>query len=214
MLDELIDKFTEQLNGFYKNENRNQSEYIKVGFDVLDYIISQINVKDTFDFKYSPSIAISNYAISKKMNVSFDLSYNFIYHTVNFSCFVHNWENIKNLNDEFWVDFIEVCNKYNFFFNQLSAPKYDKELAPELNLKFKSNIFNLMNTYINSMLTSATSRKNLTFGTLEASWATKTPVSQIIDELIIAFKWFYKFNYLLYKADATRKVNKVNRNKK
>ncbi|OYX86270.1 MAG: hypothetical protein B7Y83_01945 [Flavobacteriales bacterium 32-34-25] len=127
---------------------------------------------------------------------------------------INNWQNIKNLNDSFWSEFLEISQKYDFKFGSYSGPFYDKEKTPEFNANYKSLMFNLMSVYITAMLESKEERLNISFGQFEVVWTPSIKTTDILEQLNIAFKFFYRFNYLLWKSEDIRKQNQNNRNRK
>jgi hypothetical protein len=127
---------------------------------------------------------------------------------------IRNWENIRNINDSFWHNFLETSQKINIQFSPHGGLIYDKEITPEFNLNYKSVIFNLMGVYVTSMLESEQQRENISFGRLEIIWTPSKSTSEIVRELNTAFKIFYKLNYLLWKSEDIRKQNRINRQKR
>lgn len=110
-------------------------------------------------------------------------------------------------------EFFNVCSDYNFLFLH-NGPYYEKDITPEFNANYKSNIINLMHNYVSGMLLPEKDRQNITFGNFQAVWNQSKDIDTIINEMAIAFKWFYKFNYYLWKAENIRMQNKNNRKSK
>ncbi|GEN74155.1 hypothetical protein [Chryseobacterium lathyri] len=207
LIDELID-------GEKTEENTNA--FIDSSFNLWGEIIKESGIKDEFEFSYFPYLAIQTSARSNKFNSSFNLSLNRLYWEITFDSYINNWENVKNLNDSFMADFFTICNKYDIKFIAGYSPDYNKEITPEFNAKFKSNIFNLMHSYISLMNLDSYSREHQSLGRFSITW--KLPegfdLQKIIEELKIAFKWMYKFNYNLWKVEDIRRQNRENRQRK
>jgi hypothetical protein len=114
------------------------------------------------------------------------------------------------------ADFFNICSKYDIKFISAHSPNYNKDITPEFNAKFKSNIFNLMHSYISLMNLPFYERKNASLGRFSITW--KLPegfdIHKIIEEFKIAFKWIYKLNYNLWKVEDIRRLNRENRQQK
>ncbi|MBC7522974.1 MAG: hypothetical protein H7239_00820 [Flavobacterium sp.] len=173
------------------------------------------NVKDNFTpYYYQPTASICCFLVSEKTKANYYLMYDFYKNEIIFHTDLLNWENIKNLNDSFWLEFLEMSQTHNFKFRSYSGPFYDKEVTPEFSANYKSFIFNLMSVYITAMLESKEERGNISFGSLEIVWTPKNEIEEVLDQLNVAFKSFYRFNYLLWKSDDIRRQNQNNRKKK
>lgn len=185
--------------------------FIDTCFELFDNAIKNSKIKDDFEYYYIPGVSLIIEVKSKKINTEFSLGYDFFKKQLFFSSYIHYWQNIRNMKDEFMIDFFEVCTNNRFRFRQNSGPFYDKEITPEFNANYKSNIVNLMHNYVSAMLMPEKERQNITFGSLETDWDMSGDAQTIVSEFETAFKWFYKFNYTLWKSESIRIQNRNNR---
>lgn len=209
--------FFNSINNISKGEIKQNeiNNFFNSAISLLENAAKKNKIKD--DFKplyYEPNVTLGCFLLSEKTNSEYHLMYDCYKNEIIFYSSIHNWENIKNLSDSFWSEFLEISNKYNFKFGSYSGPFYDKEKTPEFNANYKSFIFNLMSVYITAMLESKEERRNISFGELEIIWAAENKIEDILEQLNIAFKFFYRFNYLLWKSEDIRKQNQKNRKKK
>ncbi len=209
--------FFKSINKIKNNEitNENIDGFYNSATKILENASKESKVKDSFKaYYYKPHITLISLLRSEKIGSDYQLMYDSYNNQITFSTWVKNWENIKNLNDSFWVEFLEKGNELNFNFFASEGPFYNKENTPEFNTKYKSLNFNIMSVYVTAMLKSQEDRQNTGFGNLEIVWTSERSTREIIEELNIAFKYFYKFNYNLWKIGDIRRQNKINRNKK
>lgn len=71
-----------------------------------------------------------------------------------------------------------------------------------------------MSVYITAMLESKEERGDISFGQLEIVWTPQKKIDDILEQLNVAFKFFYRFNFLLWKSEDIRTQNRNNRKKK
>lgn len=207
----------DSINRISKNqwEGTEIRDFYRDADSLMKSVIKKINIKDSFQFYYyEPGATLQCYAQSEKTNTQYSFGYYPPKNEIFFHTYIHNWENIRNIKDSFWIEFINVMDKYNFKFNPDSGPFYDKDITPEFNSNYKSNVFNIMSTYITAMLHSKEDRGNIGFGILEAIWTPQKDIDTIITEMVIAFKLFYRLNYLLWKSESIRDQNRINKRKK
>lgn len=172
------------------------------------------NIKDRFTpFYYEPTATLGCFLKSEKTQSEYHLMYDLYTNEIIFYSSLMNWENIKNLNDSFWSEFLEISQKYDFKFASFSGSFYDKDKTPEFNVNYKSFVFTLMSVYITAMLEPKEERGNVSFGQLEIVWTPQKSTVDILAQLNIAFKFFYRFNYLLWKSEDIRKQNQINKKK-
>jgi len=212
----LSDNFFETINKISKNDF--DHENINLFFDSAKYLLENASkknqIKDKFTcFYYKPSTTLNCFLESEKTKSKYNLLYDIYKNEIVFYSDILNWENIRNINDSFWQDFLATSKELNFQFNPHGGIIYDKETTPEFNSNYKSVIFNLMSVYVTSMLESEQQRENISFGQLEITWTPTKGITEILKELNIAFKIFYKLNYLLWKTEDIRKQNQINRRK-
>lgn len=184
--------------------------------ELLNKAYKTNRIRDKFTtYYYEPSATLICFLKSEKTETTYNLLYDLCTNEIVFYSDIRNWENIKNINDSFWSEILEVANNYEIKFSTHSGPFYNKEKTPEFNANYKSIVFNLMSVYITAMLEPENERQNISFGQLEITWRTENKcIADIITELNIAFKTFYHFNYLLWKSEDIRRQNRINRKKK
>ena len=208
--------FFKSINKIRNDEITDESidDFYNSATKILENASKESKVKDSFKaYYYKPHITLVSLLKSEKLGSDYQLMYDSYNNQITFSTWIKNWENIKNLNDSFWSDFLEKSHKYNFKFGNYESTIYDNENAPEFKNKFKSINFNIMSSYISAMLHSKEVRQNIGFGQLAITWNSNHSPDKVIYEIGIAFKYFYKFNYNLWKARDIRRQNKINRNK-
>lgn len=208
--------FFDAINQIKKNEitHENVDNFFKSAIAILENASVNSKIKDKFEaFYYRPSINLICFLKSEKTESTYQLLYDSYTNEIVFSSWIKNWQNIKNLNDSFWSEFLEKGQEFNFKFRSSEGPFYNKEKTPEFNVQYKSLNFNIMSVYITAMLESETDRQNIGFGDLEIVWTPKKSTTEVISELNIAFKYFYKFNYNLWKISDIRRQNRINRDK-
>jgi|GEM_PF-3331022 len=208
--------FFESINEISKGDitQKTINDFFNSATELLQVAIKKSNVKDIFEtFYYEPTATLICFFKSEKTQSEYHLLYDLYKNEIIFYSPIQNWENIKNLPDSFWSEFLEVSQKYDIRFGSYSGPFYDKEQTPEFNANYKSFVFNLMSVYITAMLESKDKRGDISFGHLEILWTPQKKIEDILEQLTISFKLFYRFNYLLWKAEDIRKQNRHNRNK-
>jgi 2C-methyl-D-erythritol 2,4-cyclodiphosphate synthase len=76
---------------------------------------------------------------------------------------------------------------------------------PDLHKTFKGNIYRLMRNYFLFVTEEGFDIKNFDLGFFSATWNFEKDIETIYAELSLALKWFYKFNYQLWKIDDLKK---------
>ncbi len=206
--------FFDSVNKISKGEFRNNevSDYFNSAIALMVNASKANKIKDTFTpFYYQPSATLGCYLKSEKTKSEYHLMYDFITNEIFFYSSLKNWENIKNINDSFWSEFLAASQKINFRFEPFEGIAYDKTITPEFNSNFKSILFNIMAVYVTSMLRSKKDRGNIGFGQLTITWAPQKTTDEILQELSFAFKYFYQLNYLLWKTEDVRRQNRINK---
>ena len=206
--------FFNSINQINKNGISNEltNVFFNSGSKILDTAIKKARIKDTFiPTYYHPTATIHLYYKSQKTKSYFNFFYDIYTHEIVFNMGIPYWQNIKNVKDTFWSDFIEHSGKLGFVFQAGCQPFFDKKITPEFNSNFKSINFNIMCSYITSMLEPKEERENIHFGYLEKIWTSDNDIDIIIEQLNECFKIFYKFGYVLWKSEKTRVINRNNR---
>lgn len=194
-------------------EPSDYENFVNITYQIWDNLIKLSKIKDDFSFYWSPSAVISVTAKSDKTDCHYMIGLDLFKRELYFDVSIRNWENIRNLKDEFMTEFFGICTQNDFKFSPDSGPFYEKEITPEFNANYKSNIINIMHNYVSGMLLPEKERGNISFGSFVAVWDSSKDMETILNELQIAFKWFYKFNYNLWKAESIRIQNRNNRKK-
>lgn len=191
------------------------NDFFNSSISILKNASKKSNIKDNFTpLYYKPSATLGCFVVSEKTKSEYHIMFDIYKNEIIFYSTINNWENIKNLNDSFWSEFLEMSEKYNFKFGSYSGPFFDKEKTPEFIVNYKSFVFNLMSVYVIAMLESKEDRMNISFGQLEIVWTPQRAISEVLEQLNIAFKFFYRFNYLLWKSEDIRRQNQNNKKKK
>lgn len=215
-MDTFEDFFT-SINDISSNRlnEANLNTYFTSAKAILFNLAKKSKVKDEFDiYYYKPTATLSCFLKSRKTETEYHLLFDLYTNEIVFFSSIYNWENIRNVSDVFWSNFILVSDSNNFKFSPDSGPFYNKENTPEFNSKYKSLLFNLMSVYITAMLEPQEERGNISFGQLEVTFTPQTPIEEMINKLGIAFKTFYGLNYQLWKTEDIRKQNRKNKRKK
>lgn len=214
-LDEWIETFFTSIYKISENDFKNQEvrNFFVSTTEILLNVSKKSRIRDKFvPFYYNPSLTLISVLKSEKTECEYNLIYDRYSDEIVFKTDIYNWENIRNIKDSFWTEFLVVAQKYNIQFSSHSGPFYDVDNTPEFNANYKSIVFNLMSVYITAMLEPEKERQNLSFGQLEIVWNIYgICIADMMTELEIAFKLFYRFNYLLWKSEDVRKQNRVNR---
>ena len=214
MDDKLLTDYCDCINKLWEDPDiTDYDNFVNITYKIWDDIIKASKIKDEFTFHWSPSAVISITAKSNKTNCLYMIGLDLFKRELYFDVDIRNWENIRNLKDEFMIEFFDICTKNNFVFLPNSGPFYEKEITPEFNAKYKSNIINIMHNYVSGMLLPVNERQDLMFGSFQVIWDSSKDMGLIINELEVAFKWFYKFNYHLWKAESIRNQNRESRKK-
>ncbi|SEC67523.1 hypothetical protein SAMN04489761_3472 [Tenacibaculum sp. MAR_2009_124] len=193
--------------------NRNTlDKFLSVGEEILASAAKKARIKDSFTatLSYTSHTLDLKYK-STKTNSFYHLMYDSYTRELIFETYIESWENIKNIKDTFWVEFLSSSDTLDFDFFNCYPLTYDKKATPEFAANFKSINFRIMMYYINAMLVASKERDNIMFGGLEKIWTGKTTIPTIISELNECFRVFYRLNYLLFKAEKVRKINKQTR---
>lgn len=171
-------------------------------FVMLRSSIKKANIHDTFEYYYhlGPSIFIE--ARSAKTNTEYRLGFDFFKRELFFWTYIRNSYNLKNLQDNFLCNFFTVMDKYKFIYRD-SHPTECRSKYPDMFKHFKGNVFRMMRSYF--MQISEGPEGDFELGDLEVDWNMVKSMDEIYAELCVATKWFYKFNYQLWKIEDLKK---------
>lgn len=213
-----VETFFQSINKISENdfENEDIKNFFNSATELLLNASKKSRIRDKFvPYYYKPSLTLICLLKSEKTVCEYSLMYDRYKNEIVFNTDLHNWENIRNINDSFWIELLDTANKYDIQFSSHSGPFYDTDKTPEFNANYKSIMFNLMSVYVTAMLESGDKRQNISFGQLEIVWSIYDKcIADMMTELEIAFKLFYRFNYLLWKSEDVRKQNRDNRRKR
>lgn len=170
----------------------------------LSASIKQANIHDTFEYYYSYGHVTSVDARSPKTGTSYELGYYHLNGELFFKTYIRNSYNLKNLQDDFLCNFFAVMEKYKFIYHD-SHPTECRNKYPDMFKHFKGNVFRMMRSYFMQISEGYVNDYNFELGDLEAVWDMSKYMEEIYAELCVATKWFYKFNYQLWKIEDLKK---------
>ncbi|MCK7591321.1 hypothetical protein M0G43_12105 [Subsaxibacter sp. CAU 1640] len=217
-IDQWIDTFFSSIYKISENDFENQDvrNFFNSATELLLNVSKKSRIRDKFvPYYYKPSLTLICLLKSEKTECEYNLMYDRYNNEIVFNTDLRNWENIRNIKDSFWTELLDAANKHDIQFSSHSGPFYETDKTPEFNANYKSILFNLMSVYITAMLEPEKERQNISFGQLEIVWSIYDKcIADMMTELEIAFKLFYRFNYLLWKSEDVRKQNRENRRKR
>ncbi len=213
MKDNIINNFTKALNEYTYSQSITPSkmvtdnthlEFIRCATIFLEAIVKKGKFKDEFEYTYSGGYFIHINAKSTKTDSKFHLGYCGVFGELVFSTDITNVINVHSLNEEFLLDFFSVANKHNIKYYESESGMTEIK-HPQLRRRKNSNLLRFMGNYF---LASEEDNvfHNYCFGQFDKTWMVtedKT-MEDIFDEACICMKWFYKFNYHLWKAESKK----------
>lgn len=110
---------------------------------------------------------------------------------------IRNGKNLRHLPEDFLLEFFAILNQYNIQYDQIEICVEAERNHPDLYRNKKGNLLPLMRNYY---LNNAYGRE-CALGMFEIVWDFNRSLNDIFTEACIAMKWFYKFNYNLWKID-------------
>jgi len=207
MLDQDLENLCEAINGFDAVGHLEGTDNIRVTMHkVLAHAVKSSKIKDQFEYFWhlGPQVIII-IAKSQKTDVDYEFFYDYRRNTLHFQSFIHNPYNLKNLQDKFLIEFFSICEQNGFKYEQNSfSPSLERKF-PDLYKTFKGNIYRLMRNYFLLVTDEDRSTQDLDLGFFSASWDFDKDIETIYAELSLAMKWFYKFNYNLWKIEDLKK---------
>lgn len=210
-----MDSFNEFSTHFYSLEKKDLETTYKlsmqlenIGMDYLLAVAKSCKFKDTFEAFYTPGF-LDIQIKSTKTGSEYHLRHDYIFGKIEFESYIDNPEYIKNLQDDFILEFFFTCSKYGFKYEDNCGGTSGKSI---FNASIKSNIFRLFRNYTNYVVSNEEGLdvfQNVMFGSFKKEWVLgdehPLDISQLHEELCIAMKYFYKFNYYLWKAKQNNK---------
>lgn len=109
--------FFKSINEISKGEltQKEINDFYNSATDLLLNAAKKSNIKDNFiPFYYAPTASLSCFLKSEKTQSEYHLLYDIYTNEIIFHSSLQNWENIKNLTDSFWLEFLEISQKYDF----------------------------------------------------------------------------------------------------
>lgn len=203
----------EGLNAIYHSSEEYKAQIIAIDYAAMDFLESAMqscNVKDEFEMMYSPTHIFDVSTESKKTRTCF--TFGFSAHNMSFflSMDIDNPLYLKNLQDQFLVDFFKICNEYDV---EYKSDHHETSGKSIFNKSIKSNIFRLFRNYTSDMLSEDGFRvyDNFRLGYFEKTWKYNPEdmnIDGIYNDICVLVKFFYKFNYHLWKAKCNDEKNK------
>jgi len=203
----LMNRFRENINQYISLDNLDIPEddsyqiWKKANssmYEVLQFFVEANHFKDDFEYFHHVGYGLHVLAESKKTKVQYSFLFDRLTYDFSIECYIHNANSIKNLSDKFLTDFFTASEEYKFEFVEKSFfGKEVKAKYADLFMTFKGNIFRMMRNYF---IGTSENGKVDELGNWEKSWSIDTPIETIFSEGPIVLKWFYKFNYQLWKA--------------
>lgn len=214
-LDDIISDFCNSINEYIeiKNIADISEEYTQKWkkannsmFDALHYFIDKNHFKDKFYYSYIiPPVGFFVTAESRKTKSKYNFVYDDIHNTFSLESYIYNTYNIKNLQDDFLIDFFNQSRKYGFsFFENFWASSKSK--YPDLFKTFKGSIFRMMRNYFFCIIERQGNMDD--FGSWEKIWTIDQPIEDIFRDAPNILKSFYNFNYNLWKIEDLRNKKK------
>lgn len=202
--------FNEYCKYFYSTKEKDKERVYELtmqlenaGLNYLLAIAKLCGFKDTFEAFYTPG-NLDVFIKSNKTGSEYHFRHNWMFHKLEFESHIDNPEYIKNLQDDFILEFFFNCNKYDFRYEDFYSGTSGKSI---FNASIKSNIFRLFRNYTNDIVSNEEGLdvyQNTMLGYFKKEWdldgEQSLDISQLHEELCIAMKYFYRFNYHLWKA--------------
>jgi len=169
---------------------------------IADLAIDFGNFKDKFDTSkmyvnlYGPSLIIK----STKTNITFYLSTDL--DGIYLEAYFHNAENLKNMDDDFWLELFELKKLDGFEYNENAYFTIDVQRKyPELFHTYKNTMFLMFRKFF---LSATEKHRDIDLGSLKVKWKSTMDFDSMIEQVCLAFKSMYKINYKLWKISDLR----------
>nr|WP_302830065.1 hypothetical protein [uncultured Bacteroides sp.] len=171
--------------------------------DLLEAAVQSCNIKDEFEYSYSPTHIFSIDTQSTKTKSSYNFGFDMCSMKFYFNTYIENPLYVKNLQDDFILDFFRICNEYHI--DYISDQHFGTSGKSIYNKSIKSNIFRLFRDYTTDLLSEDGFEvyDNALLGHFQKEWEydyEQIDIDKLYNELCISMKYFYKFNYHLWKA--------------
>jgi len=120
--------------------------------------------------------------------------------------YIHHPENLRNMNDDFWKDLIELSKFGKFEFIESVSPweALEQERKPSLK-NTNSSIFRLLRNYV---LLNLHNSDLSDFGSLSVKWSSHESWESLLIAGSQAFKILYKTNYSLWRTSYIRNTGR------
>lgn len=193
------------LSTIYDSSDEYKAAIIKIDYAAMDFLESAIRscrIRDTFEMIYSPTHIFDVSAESEKTQSDFTFGFSEYDMSFFFSMSIKNPLYIKNLQDQFIIDFFKICNEYHVEYKSDHNETSGRSI---FNKSIKSNIFRLFRNYTSDMLSEDGFNvyDNTLLGYFEKTWkydSGNMDIDKIYNDISVLTKYFYKFNYHLWKA--------------
>lgn len=187
-----------------RNEDKRYIRLTKAGMSLLLKAADGCHFKDKFEAFYSYSYVLDVQIKSSKTDSDYIFGYDIIDGNLYFQAYIHNPEYIKNLQEKFLVEFFSICQRYGFKYKGQRSGTSGTSIFHN---SIKSNMFRLFRDYTADVLGDPLGLdvyQHETLGYFEKKWGctelNQDSMRQLYDELCMALKYFYRFNYNLWKA--------------
>ncbi len=221
----IIDKSSEFSNWFeILNRHRDsilavevpsQKEYSQLTFEtssvlgeIADLAIKYGGFKDNFDTSkmymnlYGPSLIIKSVKTGGIFYLATDLEGIHLE-----TSFLHD-DNLKNMNDQFWVELFELKKFRGFEYKENSHFNIDTQRKyPELFHTYKDTLFLMFRKFF---LSHMENHNEIDIGSFKVKWELNEDFSETIEGICLAFKSMYRMNHKLWKVTDLRKKKKAN----
>lgn len=207
---EILENFAFHVNSLMESWFSNESQAIKEndydiiaqsGAKLLSIAAKSCHFKDEFEASYSLGLLLSSSIISKKTYTAYELNFNMYKGYLSFEAYIGDAEYLKNMQDDFYIEFFSACQKYGFEYDDGYGGTSGKSIFHK---SIKSNIFRLIRNYTKKVITDKNGLDVFQYeslGKFRKVWdCYNLDFEQMYNELCIAMKYFYKFNYHLWKA--------------
>lgn len=193
------------LSNMYDSSEEYKAAIIRIDYaamDLLESAIQSCKIKDKFKMQYFPTHIFNVSAESEKNQSHFTLGFSTHNMSFFFSTSIDNPLYIKNLQDQFIIDFFQTCNEYNVEYKSDHNETSGRSI---FNKSIKSNIFRLFRNYTSDLLSEDGFHvyDNTRLGYFEKTWKydlENMDIDKMYNDICVLMKYFYKFNYHLWKA--------------
>jgi hypothetical protein len=197
----ILNKYRASLFTERKQNDEESTDLLYETADVLskivDIAIRFSNCKDDFDTSkmylnlYGPCLIIKSNKTNQTIYLATDLEGIYLE-----TSFLHA-ENLKNMGDDFWLEFFELKKFSGFEYLENSYfPNDVQRKYPELFHSYKNTLFLMFRKFF---LSHAENYEDIDLGNFKVLWKTDTDFLKMIEETCLAFRIMYRMNFKLWK---------------